>query len=99
MTSHNLCTKQTPPQGYDRLLGLGLTFCLQSRHPTQNFKPSFKHFRKDTHIKYLFTDDTVDIDIKNKIYIKTPDWMPEIASQELEKVITKMEKHQIMRLN
>ena len=92
MKSHNLCTKLTPPQGYDKLLGLGLTFCLQSRHPTQNFESSFIRFRKDIRTKYLFTNDTDNVDINKKIYIKNPDWTPEIASQELEKAITKMEK-------
>ena len=92
MKSHNLCTKLTPPQGYDKLLGLGLTFCLQSRHPTQNFESSFIRFRKDIRTKYLFANDKVNVDINNKIYIKNPDWTPEIASQELEKAITKMEK-------
>ena len=92
MKSHNLCTKLMPPQGDDKLLGLWLTFCLQSRHHTQKFEPSFKCFHKDICTKYLFATDTVDVDIKNKIYIKTPGWTPEIASQELEKAITKMEK-------
>lgn len=91
MKSHNLCTKLTPPQGFERLLGLGLNFCIQREHPTKNYKESFERLRKDLRTRYLFKDHIDNPDFNKKIYIPSPDWEPNLASKELENAIDNME--------
>ena len=41
-TTHNLCTYKQPPKNIEKLLGLGLNFCIQKRHPNKNFEKSFE---------------------------------------------------------
>ena len=50
--THNLCTYLTPPKNVKNLLGLGLTFCVQPKHPKDNFSESFERFKYDVRTKY-----------------------------------------------
>ena len=56
-TTHNLCTYKQPPKNVEKLLGLGLNFCIQKRHPIKNFEKSFERMRYNVRTKYFFRNE------------------------------------------
>ena len=90
--AHNLCTYLTPPKNVENLLGLGLTFCIQPKHPKNNFSESFERFKYDIRTKYCFKDSNDNDEYEKKIYIKSDKWDPPDACGEIEDDIIEMEK-------
>ena len=82
-TTHNLCTYKQPPKNVEKLLGLGLNFCIQKRHPIRNFEKLFERMRYNIRTKYFFQDQEAG-EYEKKIYLKSPDWIPPFASYEIE---------------
>ena len=85
---HNLCTQLTPPLGTERLLWLGLKFCIQRPIPKPNIEAYIERLTYDIRTKYMFAgadDGTYD----PKLYLPSQEFSPkktpiaiELAIQE-----------------
>ena len=98
--SHNLCTKQQPPFGYEYLLGLGLKFCPSLEAPPSTLSQSVRRFKRAIrirdyrHVAQLRNLDAAQEDegYNPKIYIPSS-WDPPEASPAVEECLEKFEKN------
>ena len=74
---HNLCQHSKPPAGIERLLWLGLKFCIQKPVPKPDITKSFERFRRSVRIIDAFKDEFDTGDYNPKIYIPNDDFEPD----------------------
>jgi hypothetical protein len=92
MRFHDLTTFRKMPPGTARLLGLSMSFCLQSLRPNQDIKATMKRLRDDIRRKYYFRHElNNDQNYNPKIYIKSKWILPE-ASTEVETCLNNFER-------
>ena len=85
MKYHNLCKELTPPRNAGRLLGLGLSYCLQSPRPRQDIDQTMARLRRDVRRKAFFDGQTEADggDFNPKLYIPSK-WEPDKTCPEVE---------------
>ena len=91
---HNLCNGPQPPLGTEKLLGLGLKYCITTSKPSSNIKECMKKLAYRIRTKqYLLTENRLsNREYIPQIYIKLQNWHPPPASLTLENCITAFEK-------
>ncbi len=93
LSVHNLCTHTQPPQGTDKLLGLGLKYCVTPSKPTQDIKYCLQKLAYKIRTKQYLTHNnhqSSDSYIP-QIYIKLKGWNPPPATLTIENQITEFE--------
>ena len=77
------------PPGSKSLLGLGLKFCVKTKHPTNKLEDTIKRFEKDIRTKdWLRREQPEDDETFNpKIYLRNPMWEPPDAVDEVEEAL------------
>lgn len=91
---HNFCIDNHIPFSAERLLGLGLKFCICDRPaPTDLSDFQFDRFRKEVRTRYFFldTEDDNTEPFIPKIYVKNPAWTPDPASPLIENALDRFE--------
>ena len=86
---HNLCTYKKPPKNIEKLLGLGLKFCIQTKLPNQEM--DFLRFTSDVRKRFLFAGDNNHDDREEcpkRLIIKS-EWIPD-EDNSCEEVETKL---------
>ena len=100
---HNLCESTKPPTGTERLLWLGLKFCIQKPLPKPALDSHFERLIRSVRIHHLFASQIKsnqitlangqvinleeDDDYNPKIYIPNTDFQPKDAPAEVELAI------------
>jgi hypothetical protein len=92
---HNLCTNTPPPQGTDKLLGLGLKYCVATPKPTPNIKQCLLKlaYKIRTKQHLLQNKDNTSETYIPQIYVKLKGWNPPPALLDIENRITDFEKN------
>ena len=91
MKFHDLTTFRKAPAGLGKLLGLSLSFCLQSPRPNQDIDLMMSRLRDDVRRKAFFCGQPENENNYNpKIYIKS-DWKPPEANEEIEDRLDRFE--------
>ena len=87
-------TNSVLPPGTYSLLSLGLKFCIRSRLPSNNIEKTIKRFKHDIRVKhYLKTEEPPeDPDFNPKLYLKSPFFIPNIASFNIEYALDNFEE-------
>jgi hypothetical protein len=95
LSVHNLCTNTPPPQGTDKLLGLGLKYCVANPKPIQNTKQCLLKLAYKIRTKqYLLQNESKSSDIYiPQIYVKLKGWNPPPAPLDIENCITDFERN------
>ena len=75
MRFHNLCTYRKAPPGAAKLLGLNLSFCLQTPRPNQDIDKTMERLRADVRQKAFFCDLLDEGNFNPKTYIPSK-WNP-----------------------
>ena len=91
MACHDLCTTKKPPPGVKRLLGLNLSFCIQSKTPNpENIEKTVNRLFRDIRIKDFVKNLKTDNDREHipRLYIKNMDFDPPKANDKIEKSLT-----------
>ena len=96
MTFHDLTTFRKPPRGVGKLLGLSLSFCLQTPLPNQDIDSMMARLRRDVRRKVYFSgrpkeDENDDSNYNPKIYIPST-WQAPDASKEVEERMNMFDK-------
>ena len=84
---HNLCQRSKPPAGIERLLWLGLKFCIQKPVPKPDITKSFERFRRSVRITDVFKDE-LGGDYNPKIFLPNEDYdPPECETPQIEEAL------------
>lgn len=92
MKYHNLCKELTPPLNVGRLLGLGLSFCLQQYRPDQDIDKTMARLRRDVRRKaFFYGQPEADGDYNPKLYIPSK-WEPDETCSDIEEKLNGFEQ-------